>query len=324
VFDTISTLPESQIPGALNALLPGLASAGIDIMPAIMRAMSGVVKEQSGQNGGSSGDPTQNDKFMWMKPFAVNVNQDSDGGVSGYDANIGGVVLGADDQISANTRAGWTIGYAQTNLDGNDAYNGQSLDMNTYQLGLYARKEDGDVFTTGKIRFGWNSNDSSRDTGFGTAKADYDSWYGMLNATIGKTYASDGITVSPELSVTYVYIDQEGYTEHGSNAPLKVDGQNQDSLVFSLGGKATMGVLTAHLEVGFETLNDQTDISSTFVGGGPSFTTDGTDQGNVIVTTGLGLNLMQDQPLNISINYDAAIRDQYNDQEISATFRYKW
>ena len=124
--------------------------------------------------------------------------------------------------------------------------------------------------------------------------------------------------------MVYAYIDQDGYTEHGSGAPLKVEGQDKDSLIFSIGGKATMGILTAHLEVGVEALDDQTEITSTFVSGGPSFTTEGSDQGDVIVTTGLGLNLMQEEPLNVSINYDAAIRDQYNDQELSATLRYKW
>src|SRR5205085_506458 len=137
-----------------------------------------------------------------------------------------------------------------------------SLDIDTYQLGLYARKEDGDIFTTGKVRFGWNSNDSTRQVlNTGEAKADYGSWYGMLNATIGKEYKTDGVTISPEISINYVHIDQEGYTEHGSGAPLKVDSAQRDSLIVSIGGKANFHIentasLTAHLEVGVETLDD--------------------------------------------------------------------
>src|SRR4029078_2088983 len=158
----------------------------------------------------------------------------------------------------------------------------------------------------------------------------YDSWYAMLNATIGKEYKTDSVTISPELSINYVHIDQEGYTEHGSAAPLKVNSADRDSLILSIGGKANFHIqntasLTAHLEVGVETLDDTTDISSTFAGNsGPSFTTQRSDQGGAIVTTGIGVNFMQDQPLNISINYDATIRDQYDDQAISATLRYKW
>ena len=107
-------------------------------------------------------------------------------------------------------------------------------------------------------------------------------------------------------------------------AALKVDDAEKDSLIFSIGGKLNMNMLTAHLELGYETLDNTTDLNSSFVGTTPSFKTDGIDQGRTIVTTGIGLNFMQDQPLNMSVNYDATIRDDYNDQGISATLRYKW
>jgi len=333
VFDAISGLEDDQIPGALEELLPTLAGAGVDIVPTIATAMSNIVDMASGLGGRPAGDQTRTDKFVWMKPFALNVEQDTTGGVPGYDANIGGMVLGADDQISAATRAGWMLGYAQTSMDGNDGFNGQSLDIDTYQLGLYARKElEGDAYVSGKFQFGWNNNESERRImTAGTAKADYDSWYTLLNATIGKDYeAGRELMLSPELSINYVHIDQEGYTEHGSLAPLKVDGVSEDSLIFSVGTKLNFRIeettsVTAHIEVGYETLADGTDLQSTFVGGaGSSFTTNGADQNGAVVTTGIGLNLMEGEQLNISINYDATIRNDYTDQGVSATLRYKW
>ena len=159
----LPALNDSEVPGALGALLPGLGGAAMDMVQTVARAMSAVVDETSGAGGGSSGNQTHTDKFVWMKPFALDVNQDSNDGIPGYDADVSGLVLGADDQISAGVRGGWTIGYARTDMDGNDVYEGQSIDIDTYQVGLYARKEDGDVFTTGKVRFGWSNNDSERD-----------------------------------------------------------------------------------------------------------------------------------------------------------------
>jgi outer membrane autotransporter protein len=337
VLNAISLLTPGEIPGALEQLVPSLAGAGIDIVPRISEAMTGAIDDLSGIGGSSSGDNTPTDKIAWMKPFAMNVNQDSDGGVPGYNADVSGLVLGMDDQISSDTRAGWNIGYARTDMNGIDGADNQSLDIDTYQLGLYARKElEGDVYTTGKAQFGWNNNDSTRDIiiggiNLGRGEGSYDSWYTLLNVTVGKQYdISEDVMLSPEFSINYVYIDQDGYTEHGSSANLKVDDANEDSLIFSVGGKLNFRVeetksITAHLDIGYEALSGTTDLTSTFVGGsGPAFTTDGADNGRMILTTGLGLNLMEGERLNMSINYDATMRDQYTDQGVSATVRYKW
>jgi outer membrane autotransporter protein len=332
VLDGIVALPPSQIPGALAELVPIFAGAGIDILPTISQEMSGVIDIASGLGGGSSGDNTPTDKFVWMKPFALQSDQDTKDGVPGYTADIQGIMLGADDQISSDTRAGWNFGYAQTNADGKGDLSGQSLDINTYQLGLYARKElEGDAYATGKAQFGWNTSESSRDiTAAGTAKGDYDAWYALLNATVAKKYEiGEDVTLIPTLSINYVYIDEQGYTENGSPAALKVDGRTDDSLIFTVGSKLNFRVeddssVTAHLELGYDALGGHSQLSSTFVGGGPTFTTEGTEPGKWVLTTGFGINLMETQQLNMSINYDATLREQYNDQSVSATIRYKW
>jgi outer membrane autotransporter protein len=332
VLDSILLLPSDQIPGALAELVPVFAGAGIYILPTIANQMSDVIDTASGMGGGSGGDQTPTDRFLWMKPFALQSDQDKKDGVPGYTADIQGLMLGGDDQINSSTRVGWDFGFAQTNADGKEELSGQSLDIDTYQLGLYARKEiEVDTYLTGKIQFGWNRNESSRDiTLAGTAKADYDSWYSLLNATVGKQFEiNKELTLTPELSINYIHIDEESYTEHGSPAALHVDGRNEDSLIFSIGSKLNFRIeddstLTAHLELGYETLNDHAQLSSTFVGGGPAFNVNGAEPGRLLLTTGFGVNLMETQQMNMSINYEATIRDQYTDQSLSTTIRYKW
>jgi outer membrane autotransporter protein len=325
LLDNINSLPDSQIPGALEELLPTLAGAGLQILPTIGGAMSNVIDTNSGAGGSPSGDTPRGDRFVWMKPFAMTVNQDSENSVPGYDADIGGLVLGADDEISDGLRAGWSLGYARTNMDGNGGFNHQSLDIDTYQLGLYARKElESDAYATGKISFGYNDNESKRQIsslGGGTAKADYDSWYTLINATVGWDVLHAGIN--------YVYMDQDSYTERGSPAALRVKGQNADSLIFSIGSKGSFKVdeqtaITAHLELGYDALSDGIDLSSTFVGGGPAFKTQGADPGSFVANGGIGLQVFQGERTEMSVNYDATWRDNYSDQSLSATLRYKW
>ena len=118
--------------------------------------------------------------------------------------------------------------------------------------------------------------------------------------------------------------------ETGSPAALRVDDISEDSLIVGIGTKLNFRIeettsITAHIKVGYEALADGTDLSSTFVGGaGSSFNTDGVDQDGAVIATGFGLNLMEGEQLNISINYDATIRSDYVDQGVSAKLRYKW
>jgi outer membrane autotransporter protein len=332
LLDEILSLPSDQIPSALEELLPTLAGAGLNILPTIGGAMSGVIDAASGVSGSSSGDSTPNDKFVWMKPFVVNVNQGTQNSVPGYDANISGFLFGADDQLLNDIRAGWSLGYANTEMSGNDGFNGQSLDIDTYQLGLYAKKEfEGASYATGKFQFGWNNNESKREiTGSGAAKADYDSWYTLLNAVFGKELSiGENLALIPELSINYVYMNQENYSEHGSPAALEVDSQDADSLVFAVGSKLHFRVeesksIIAKLELGYDALSDGVDLSSTFVGGGQKFKTSGSNPDRIIVRGGFGLNLMEAEEINISINYDTTWRDQYTDQSVSATLHCKW
>lgn len=332
LLDEITSLSGDELQGALEELLPTLAGAGLNILPTIGGAMSDVVDTNSGAGGSNSGDSNKTDKFVWMRPFALNINQDTQNGIAGYDANIAGLMLGADDNLSEDLRAGWSLGYARTDMNGNDEFDGQSLDIETWQLGLYARKElEGDAYATGKLQYGWNNNDSERDVSFaGTAKADYNSWYTLLNVAVGKEYvASEQLTLTPEFSINYTYMDQDSYSEHGSLVDLNVDGESADSLIFSLGTKLNFHVdestsMTGHFELGYDALADGVDLTSTFVNGGPAFTTDGAKPGRTVVTAGFGLNLMESQQLNMSVNYDTTWRENYSDQGLSATVRYKW
>lgn len=331
-LNTITQLPEDEITGALEELVPSLAGAGLNILPTVAGVISDVVSDNSEAEGSSSGDnTTPSDKFVWMRPFAMNINQGTSGGVPGFDASITGLAVGANDKISADTRLGWSLAYARTNMDGNDGFDGQSLDIDTYQISLYERKElKSDAFTTGQIAFGWSDNDSKREiNGFDDSDACYDSWYTLLNVAIGKEYkARENVTLAPEFSINYVYMDQESYKEDGILG-LNVDGESADSLIFAVGSKLNFRVeeaksITAHLEIGYDALSDGVDLSSRFVGGGPSFKTNGADPGDAVVTGGFGLNLMEGRSMNISINYDATWRDEYSDQGVSATVRYEW
>jgi outer membrane autotransporter protein len=332
VIDEVLALPPGQLANRLAELVPELAGDGIHILPTVARIMSDEVDRSSGAGGSSSGDEERTDKFAWMKVFGTQADQDESDQVPGYVADIDGLILGIDDQISTDIRAGWAIGYAHTNADGKAALDGNSLDIDTYQLGLYAKKElDQNAYLKGQIQFAWNQHDEERDiTGFGTAKGSYDSWYTLLNIAVGKKYdISKTLILTPEFSINYVYLDEDGYTEHGSPAALRVSDRNEDSLIFMASSQIKFKIeqntsLIAHLGLGYDALASQAKISSTFVGGGPTFRTPGQHAGSTLLTVGFGLNMREDQALNMSVNYDATIREQYVDQGISATVRYRW
>ncbi len=148
----------------------------------------------------------------------------------------GGVTVGVDYRLADSIVLGATLGYTRTE---SDLSNGGNLEVNGGNASLYGTIFGGGFYLNGAVGGGYNSYSTKRHTLGGFAKGD--SQGGNFNALLGGGYdwRAGGFTVGPVASLRYTYVGIEGFTEHGSLAPLHIASQGQDSLQSALGLKAT-------------------------------------------------------------------------------------
>jgi outer membrane autotransporter protein len=190
-------------------------------------------------NGENSACP-QNNAYsgLWAKGFGYFGNQGSQGAFSGYDSTVLGAMAGYDVAFSDDTRIGVGLGYARSKIDGKVFSN--TTGFNTYQATAYIAHEDGTWFADGDVSYGRNGYAGVRQivfTGINrTAFAKYggEDFTGFV--TTGYHLFTDGVTVTPLVSLQVTHLNLDGYTETGAgDVNLQVAAQSYNFLESGLG-----------------------------------------------------------------------------------------
>lgn len=320
-----------ELKAGTDQLLP-LLNVGAD--SAILNALRGnnriIQARLDANNGLSSGDSFFGDRNFWMKPLGSWASQDNHKGVSGYDAKTFGLIIGADGEVSPDTRLGVAFSYMNSNVDGNDTIALQRAKIDGYQVALYGSHSlDEKTELSFQADVGLNKVDGKRHISLtgDTARSDFDSWSTHIGVGVARTYnLNEKTAFIPSLRADYTYLDSESYKERGSIASLRVGSNNLDELILSADGKISHAVadntkLVANLGVGYDVLNERDSISSAFVAGGASFSTKGIDPSPWLVRGGLGLVMTTDAKLEISARYDIEVRDNFDNQTGSLKLR---
>jgi uncharacterized protein with beta-barrel porin domain len=139
---------------------------------------------------------------------------------------------------------------------------------------------------------------------------------------------------TPEIDASYLFINQSSYQESGSPMDLSVDSNNNSSLVLGAYCNGAYHLttminqhdltLTGYAGVAKDVINSQPHINSTFVAGGPSFSTFGVQFNGVVFRSGAGLTIAsQTKPLSIELNYDLQAGNNAYSGIGAATIKYK-
>jgi uncharacterized protein with beta-barrel porin domain len=336
-LDDLET-PE-QIANAVAQLVPVLVGQGSLAAQQIVGQIGSVVSQRmsSGRvkGGVSSGDPMMTDAHVWAKVLGTKAEQGEIDGTPGYDADSYSFTLGFDGDINDDTLVGLAFTYSEADIEGDTIANNQ-MDIEGYQLTGYASYTlDESAFVDVLVTVGSNSNEISRQVNIGVinlaGKADYDSWFTRVYSAIGRDYqVNEQLTITPMLSLSYTYIDEDSYTEKGlGDVGLDVEGRDEESAVAGLDILGVYDVddqnrITAHVGMGYEMLSDSTIISSSFIGGGSVFKTEGPDRDPENYRFGVGYELNASDSLELRVNYDYEAAEKYDNQILSATARWLW
>lgn len=166
---------------------------------------------------------------FWIRGFTGRNKVDATAGSVDYINTYSGGAVGIESDWSEGVRAGAFIGAGATDNNLGGGLGGSAADL--IFMGGYATKVMGTFFAKVGLTGGRGNNTGTRNIAAATpetALADYDSWYLSPEASVGKVYdlgqrLGGTFTMTPVLTVRYVYAHQDGYTETGATNNLTMN-----------------------------------------------------------------------------------------------------
>ncbi|NDV85358.1 autotransporter domain-containing protein [Aurantimonas aggregata] len=263
------SLTAGELPGALSALSGEAYASQQSVLTGnslyTRQALLGRLRQetyagQSGpmaalSNGGPAlaygpsttfGAPTPNmapngaaptfDGTVWGQAFGGWSDYDGGSGIADVDADIEGIIAGADVTVE-NWLLGAAIGYSRSTAD-TDAL-ASSSDVDSLLLALYAGTGYGPWNLRLGASYAFNQIDASRTIaypGYGErAEAEYDGGTAQGFAEIGYGFALGQLAMEPFAGLAYVNVHNDGFTETGAAAGLTSASSSTDVGYSSLG-----------------------------------------------------------------------------------------
>jgi outer membrane autotransporter protein len=324
-----------EVSDAVAETLPLLTAGMNQVALNAMHGTNRVIQSRQASNlGMSSGDEFLGDSTLWLKPVGSWATQDTHESVAGFDAVSHGLIGGLDGKISDDTRIGVALAWMHSNVDGKSTSSGNSADIDAYQAILYGSHNLSampDTTLDWQADIGTNQNKGQRVIGFmdRVATSDYDSLTAHLGAGLSRDFqVSEQTTLTPGIRADYTWIRDEGYTETGAGAlNLKVKQHSTDELILLAEGSVAQSLtdrtkLLANLGVGYDVLNGQNSLTSSYVGGGTAFATQGLDASPWLARGGVGLVVKSTQNTEITARYDVETREDFLAQTASLNVRW--
>ncbi|MBW6421034.1 autotransporter domain-containing protein [Rhizobium sp. XQZ8] len=248
----------------------------------------------------------------WMTAFGATGHIAGDGNASGLTGNTGGVVVGADVDISANARLGAVLGYSHVSAGGD-------ADADSYHAGIYAGADWGALTFTGGALYARNEVSTKRTVAFGTfrdrLKANYDSTTAQAFGDVEWRMRAGDVELSPFANLAYVYLDTDGFGEKGGAAALAGRSGRDDVTFATLGLRWAAEVpgeipLTLSGMLGWRRAIGDLTPSSTlaFVSGGSPFMIEGltVPRDTAVVEAGVTAQISKTARLKLSYSGEFA------------------
>lgn len=325
---------DQQVSNAVSQTLPLLVGSNQAAARTALMSVGRIIEARQDNNRGmSSGDEFYGNRNIWLKPFGSWTDQGTLQRVSGYTANTAGVIAGVDTVVSDVLRLGGAFAYARADVDGKSSVAPNSEKVDVYLLsayGSYALDEQTEINFQGGI--GKNHNAGNRQlTSFSrTAQSSFDSLTALAGVGVARTLKlSEQTNFIPSIRADYTWIRDESYTETGAGVlNLHVKERSTDELIIGVDGKLVHQfdpgkMLVANLGVGYNVLNDQASVVSSYAGApGAAFTTYGVDPDPWVARAGLGYVGKLGKTSELTIRYDADYREKFLNQ--AASVKVKW
>ena len=274
----------------------------------------------------------------WSQIFGQRANQGERGGTAGYNVGTYGAAFGFDtDSLVENAIFGTVFSYGNSSVSSRNT-NTTDSGINSYQMTLYGNYSfNKGSFLKGMAAYAFNQVESTRHDvgGIGlSAKGDYDASIYTMRAEGGHDFKIGDSRITPSLMAHYSHYVADGYTEKGAGgAGLSVSGNDLD--VFEVGAgietgwdikSSEGGRFAPELRAGYryDLVGDNVNISSSFIGGGSAFNTQGVSPARGTLSLGGGLTYYTPANWELSANYEFEHKQEYTSNSGFLRAAYKF
>ncbi|MBU9200250.1 autotransporter domain-containing protein [Burkholderia multivorans] len=325
--------PAMQSSAAHAAVAPtvdsmGIVSAHVNSLRVASASTSGIATGESAPKNG-----------VWGQAFGGHASQGVIDDVSGYSANYGGFILGADRAVNDQWRAGGAFTYSHSSVNGTEDAAGASTGINAFGFLGYASYNPKNApwyvnLQAGVVQQHFNSVRSIGFDGFhGVANGSYDGQQYVIGGEFGWPLQVGKYTVTPTAKLMYSYQHQGSYTESGGNgAALSVGATHETSVRTAFGARlersftSKWGTVIPSLDVSWIHEYDQTRLATAASyaadpSGQTAFTTLGASPVSDLADIGIGATLVRSNNLSLTARYELQAGSRFVSQTGSLRLR---
>lgn len=307
---------QPQIAAAVNELQPLLMGASNRIVTDANIVISNAITEHSLSSA---------KRGLWAQALGSNINQDEKDGVTGYDANSYGGIVGIDAPINSNLNLGMAVSYNDSDVDSDSQNLNHKMSAKSWQVIGYGNY---DVSDATQVNFhagaGRSNIEGERQLSILTdavAQSDYDMDTLQAGVGIGHRVGTQDRNITPFAQVNYAQAKSDSYRETGAGVyNFEVDENTYESMRWTAGIKLSQALtpkiaLTGQLAAAIENGDQRSDITASFISmPDDKFTTVGQEVSQEIGIAGIGISYMPTANMTLSAGYRGEWRDNYDDQ----------
>lgn len=310
-FDAVS--------GELHASLAGMM---LDDSRLVRDALLGRAAMYAGRGGATS---------VWARAMSHSGDAEGDG-VSDFERNVNGLLVGADHSLGDAYGYGWTAGHHRSG-DADISDLRSAGEVKSTHIGAYLGARAEGLGLRAGASYSWHEVDTRRTIDFAGFKeylvADYKARGVQLFAEADYEIEVAGQLIAPFVNLAWASVDVEGWDEAefhfpvGSTASLRAQSQKHDATFATLGARSDLALgdrfeLQGMLGYRRTLSGDEPTLRVGFSDGNQAFTVQGVPLARDAFVADIGLALRIGQNMRIGAAYNGLIGSDARDHSVEA------
>jgi uncharacterized protein with beta-barrel porin domain len=186
--------------------------------------------------GGGASESTEAPRFRtWGEAYGISAHTGAQGDFVGDRRQTWGGVAGIGARIATGVNVGFSVDQSRTKIDVPLALQSATLDLT--QLGFNASVDKGPWTWAIALVHGFGKINSSRDTGFGFATANYNARIDGALTELSYYWSKDQSRIVPKAAFEYVRATTGSLQEFGGLDPVMASGATAERARFLLGAE---------------------------------------------------------------------------------------
>jgi uncharacterized protein with beta-barrel porin domain len=265
---------------------------------------------------------------FWTQALGAFGKQEARTNQPGYRMRTAGLAAGWEMEHGKNSISGVSLSYAQAKTRGTAEFEGNNVDLDHYQLGLYYSNNDSKMTIDATLAASYGNYHSQRQinlSGFNATANGQFNGYGIDGRIeFGLPFAVTGTTQARLIGGAQAgYLKTGSYTETGTGSyTYHVDQQNATSLQSIIGAElintlSTNSTLSMSARYLHEFANAR-DTTARFTTGGPAIVIAGDTASRDSVELGIAYRHTRASGMQLSVGYDLGLKDRQYLHQINA------